>query len=163
MGPQRPHSKVGEALAQRAAQDEGRACSACVLGEYFEPESIRAILAKLGADVGAPADAPKYTAVQKERIDLLARFLHKMERRFYVSESDLAKFSTTRVPKWPRLRQLLEKHDLLTTQSVRRAGPHEPLLRLSHPPRMIRAGEDTRDQSRPEVTAFWRELLSSTR
>ena len=128
---------------------------------FFAPESVRAILAKLGADIGANVAAPRYTSVQKERIDLLARFLHKMDRRFYVSETDLEKFSTTRAEQWTKLRQLLEKHGLLTKQSVQKAGPHEPLLHLSHPPRIIRAGEDTRDQSRPDVTAFWGELLSS--
>lgn len=132
-----------------------------VKDEYFAPESVRAILAKLGADISANVAAPRYTSVQKERIDLLARFLHKMDRRFYVSETDLEKFSTTRAVQWPKLRQMLEKHRLLTKQSVRKAGPHEPLLRLSHPPRIIRAGEDTRDRSRPDVTAFWGELLSS--
>ncbi len=131
-----------------------------VKGDYFAPESVRAILAKLGADVDIALRAPRYTPAQKERIELLARFLHKMERRFYVSESDLAKFSTTRSPQWPNLRHMLEKHGLLTKQSVRRAGPHEPLLRLSHPPKIIRAGEDTRERSRPDVTAFWGDLLS---
>lgn len=128
-------------------------------GEYFDPDDMRAILAKLGVDIDKGEPAPRSTAAQKERIDLLARFLHKMDRRFYVSERDLAKFSTTRAPQWRKLRKLLEKHELLTEQAVRKAGPKEPLLRLSHPPRIIRAGEDTRDQSRPDVAAFWRDLL----
>lgn len=130
-----------------------------VKGEYFAPESIRAILARLGADVDTSVAAPRYTAAQQARIDLLARFLQKMERRFYVSEDDLAKFSTTRAAQWPELRRMLEEHGLLTKQSVRRAGPHKPLLRLSHPPKIIRAGEDTRDRSRYDVTAFWKSLL----
>lgn len=130
-------------------------------GKYFAPDSVRAILAKLGADVDTGAAAAGYTSTQRERIDLLEGFLHKMERRFYVSEDDLAKFSTTRAAQWEQLRRLLEKHALLTKQSVQKAGPHELLLRLSHPPKVIRSGEDTRDQSRPDVTAFWRELLDS--
>lgn len=128
-------------------------------GEYFDPDDMRAILAKLGVDIDKGEAAPRSTAAQKERIDLLARFLHKMDRRFYVSEHDLAKFSTTRAPQWRKLRELLEKHELLTEQVVGKAGPKEPLLRLSHPPRIIRAGEDRRDRSRPDVTAFWRDLL----
>lgn len=130
-------------------------------GECFAPDSVRAILARLGADIDPGHDQPVagYTSNQKARIDLLAKFLHKMERRFYVSKNDLEKFSTTRAPQWPVLRQLLEKHELLTEQFVRKSGPSEPLLRLSHPPRIIRAGEDTRDRSRPDVTAFWGDLL----
>lgn len=128
-------------------------------GEYFDPADMRAILAKLGVDIDESEAAPRSTAAQKERIDLLAKFLHKMDRRFYVSERDLANFSTTRAPQWRRLRKLLEKHELLTEQFVPKSGRKESLLRLSHPPRIIRAGEDTRDQSRPDVAAFWRDLL----
>lgn len=167
-----PKVAIGTTLFENASDDfmkqvHGLAVEAgdedFVKGEYFAPESMRAILAKLGADVDTSNAAMRYTSIQKERVSLLEKFLHKMERRFYVSEDDLDKFSTTRAAQWPELRRLLEEYRLLTRQSVQKSGSNRPLFRLSHSPRIIRAGEDTRDQRRPEVTAFWRELLDSDR
>lgn len=128
-------------------------------GEYFAPGDVHAILRKLGMETAAGPGPTRYTHAQLRRIRLLERFLHKMDRRFYVSEDDLDRFSTTSEPDWPTLRDLLEGHHLLIKQSVKKSGPSDKLLRLSHPPSIIRAGEDTRDQSRADVSAFWRSLL----
>lgn len=128
-------------------------------GEYFAPGDVYGILRELGMEATSESEPTRYTPAQQRRIRLLDQFLHKMGRRFYVSENDLERFSTTHRRDWPNIRRLLEEHSLLIEQSVQKSGPSDRLLRLSHPPDIIRAGEDTRDKSRQEVSAFWRSLL----
>jgi len=129
-------------------------------GDYFAPGDVHGILSKLGMESTSESKPTRYTSAQQHRIRLLNRFLHKMDRRFYVSEADLGRFSTTRDLDWQNIHELLKEHRLLIEQSVQKAGHNDKLLRLSHPPDVIRAGEDTRDKSRPELSAFWHNLLN---
>jgi len=131
-------------------------------GQHFAPEDIRAILVKLGVK-GLERDRGRgRTGAQESRIQLIDRFARKMERRFYASDDDLAGFGFTRDEDWEDIFKLLQKHELVVQEYVQKAGPREPLYRLSVPPEVLRQGENVTDMSLPsEVRAFWNEVLSA--
>ena len=108
----------------------------------------------MGVAMPVAHDEPGYTEEQKRRIALVDLFVYKMETRYHVAKGrfdDLLPDSA----EWRALRELLRKHQLVTESHK----PKGSVIRLAYPPDIIRGGEDTSDDSRPRLTAFWRELL----
>src|SRR6266516_2676087 len=135
-------------------------------GSYYAPEEIERILAKLGVRFAKqPSSEPpvraQAPAVQR-RVDLLNRFVTKMERRFYASADDIRKFPFATGPDWDVVMDLLKSHSLLEEEVIQKRGPREPLVRLAVPPAVLRRGENVSDRSVPDaVKAFWRDLVAS--
>ncbi|HXI64831.1 MAG TPA: NACHT domain-containing protein [Gemmatimonadales bacterium] len=135
-------------------------------GAYYSPEDIERILAKVGMKFAKhpsiePAAGGYAPAVQR-RVDILNRFMLKMERRFYASADDIGKFSFATGPDWEVVRGLLKSHQLLKEEFIEKRGPREPLVRLAVPPAILRRGENVSDRSVPDaVKDFWRDLVAS--
>ena len=130
---------------------------------FYAPQHIEAVLRKLGMRSEAdPLVVPvsPYSIEQRRRIRLLEAFLHKMDRRFQVSEEDLARFHFIRDADWEAVFSMLVDHGVVKKVSRRMSGPPKVLIRLAYPPDVIRKGEDTNDRRRPSLTAFWEDLLA---
>lgn len=127
----------------------------------YDPEEIADALRQLGVRQPTSEAKGKQRSVRAEkRIELVDRFLRKMERRFYASEEDIERFPFTSDREWKTVRQLLEEHHLLEEHFVDKSGPREALLRLSVPPEVVRAGQNATDAAvPPPVRAFWTDLL----
>ena len=125
----------------------------------YAPDQIRAILVRLGMQGEEGEDTQSYAAEQRERIQLLERFLLKMERRFYVAAEDFPQLGL-RGPVWDDVYRLLQEHGITREEQRQVSGPRRPLLRLGYPPDIIRRGENTEDGRRPEIQRFWSELLN---
>ena len=129
-------------------------------GQIFAPGDVAAVLAHLGAETATSAEVTAYSRPARGRIELLERFLLKMERRFHLSEDDLGRFHFTKLPAWSGVRKMLERHQLLVAELVQSSGPRKTLLRLNVPPELIRRGQDPADRGVPEaVHALWRDLV----
>ena len=130
--------------------------------ECYSPQQIEWYLQRLGMKTDRSLEAqpePQYNTGQRRRIRLIERFLLKMERRFYVSQEDLARFPFVMDEYWDVVFGLLMEHGLLKEEVKQMSGPPKRLLRLGYPPTVIRRGEDTGDASRPAITNFWRGVL----
>ena len=132
-------------------------------GRYFAPREIATVLKKLG--VSSPpeeevAEAPYPPQIQK-KIEILDRFLRKMERRYYASEEDIAGWPFTGGKVWDEVVRKLEQHSLLAWELVDKSGPREPLVKLTVPPAIVREGENLTDMAVPtDVRQFWSDLLA---
>lgn len=134
-------------------------------GKMFAPDEIARVLLAVGMKrpVEALGDASRRRSKRvQERLDVLERFLKKMERRFYASNEDIDRFPFTNLTEWREVRKLLEKHQLLEEHRLPKSGRPIPLIRLSVPPDILRRGEDPRDITTPgPVRAFWHDLLGA--
>ena len=122
--------------------------------EYYAPSEIKKFLEEMGVAVAPPPDEFGYTDAQKRRIALMDKFVYKMERRYHVATERFESLLPASA-EWGSLRDLLRKHELL--EEIPK--PKGSVIRLAYPPDIIRRGEDLTDPSRPQLTAFWVELL----
>lgn len=130
--------------------------------DFYAPQEISMLLRQMGMKQPSGPVVPaqsRYTEAQEKRVRLIERFLHKMDRRFYVSQEDLARFPFVGQGEWEFVFQLLHEHRLIREEVKQMSGRPKRLLRLTFPPSVIRRGEDMTDTSRPPITNFWRSLL----
>ena len=133
-------------------------------GHLFAPEDIAMVMASMGVKVAQPLGGKRlYSQTVQKRIELLGRFIRKMERRFYVTEEDAKSFPFARDREWGMVWDLMQDHGLLERLILPKSGPRQPLIRLSVPPDVLRKGEATNDPTVPaKVAGFWKSLLTST-
>ncbi len=126
------------------------------------PSEKVAILSRVGIKVAAAYVPRQPTAEQRELIDLLDRFLRRMERYYYVSPELEQRWGYNAVPAWKGLKALLAKHKLLVSRSLQKHGPVGALDILARTPSQIRQGlaymSDCPDE---RIAGFWDELLDS--
>ncbi len=129
----------------------------------YAPERITSILCNLGMERPSreePEEDWGYLEMQRGRIATLERFLGKMKQRFQLAKDDLERLGVTNEENWDLVYCLLERHGLLKEEMRQMSGRPKPLIRLAYPPDVIRMGEDMTDVRRPNLTAFWKELLA---
>lgn len=128
-------------------------------GRVFDPAVLLDVFRAIGVTVPDEKQEAEYSSTVRARIELLIRFLTKMQRRFYISEEDLSRFGFARTDDWNWVRDALERNGLLEAHVIPKSGPKEALLRLSLPPEIILAGASGDDRSLPaSVRALWRAL-----
>lgn len=131
-------------------------------GHYFDPDMIVRVLEVLGVESLEPGQGEVYSEAIKARIDMLDRFLRKMERRFYASYRDVERFPFAEGEAWRQVFEGLLEYGLLEEEIRAKSGPREPLLKLTVPPEIIRRGENRSDESVPSsVKVFWLNVLKS--
>lgn len=128
---------------------------------YYAPDHIAAVLRRLGMQWPEPENEGEvYDENQVRRIRLLERFLLKMERRYYVTKEDLERFPFVKEQDWDAVYELLQEHEVLREEIRQMSGRPKPLIRLTYPANVIREAEDTRDGRWPNLTSFWKKLLT---
>ena len=149
----------GIAIAEHAASSSGGEYAA---REYYAPDDVRAFLQQMGmqGDRDGIADpALRYSVDQRRRIEIVAKFLNKMERLRGVAREDITRFRFARGREWDFVYDRLEHHGLLKEEYRNRAGRRKAHIRLAYPPDVVRRGENTTDRSRPRVTSFWEDIV----
>lgn len=132
-------------------------------GSLYNPAQIVWFLGRLGADIENEGETPRYSRRIKAKVEILDRFLKKMELRYHVSKSDLKRFYFAKQPEWTEVERQLRDHQLLINESVHKSGHRPTLMRLTVLPDEIRRGENDSAGSVPDsVRAFWRSLLETT-
>jgi uncharacterized protein YjbI with pentapeptide repeats len=126
----------------------------------YDPAQVRKILEKVGSRPPA-VDIVELTPSQQKCVDILERFLKKMERNFYLGEDLEIAWGLARLPEWEEIKALLYKHSLLERKKVPRRGPKGELPVLTRTPEQIRLGQSSPSHSDSRVAAFWRDIYSS--
>jgi len=129
-------------------------------GRVYSPDEVADIFRSLGAKIAKPTAQRARSSRVERRIEIVDRFVRKMERRFYASEDDIERFPFTNDHEWKTVKEALRRNGLLEEHVLDKSGPRQPLIRLAVPPHVLRRGENIGDRSLPdEVRAFWKDLL----
>lgn len=131
-------------------------------GKVFDPSDIKKVLRTIGLVLPQHAEEGKKVDTRfQKKVELVDRFVRRMERRFYVTEADVRAFNFAKDSQWSAVWEALFAHGLLEKLIVPKAGRREPLVRLTVPPELLRRGQAINDPRVPEsVKSFWKELRS---
>ncbi|MXY07982.1 MAG: NACHT domain-containing protein, partial [Rhodothermaceae bacterium] len=119
-------------------------------GSLYNPAQIVSFLGRLGAKIKNEGKTPEYSRRIQTKVDILVRFLRKMELRYHVSKSDLKRFYFARLPGWTEVERQLRQHQLLIDETVQKSGHSLTLMRLTVLPDEIRRGENDSAGSVPD-------------
>lgn len=128
-------------------------------GKLYDSNDIRRYFELVGL-IPPQSNQPEPSGQVKKRIEILDKFLKKMEKRFRMGESEIAELSFAEDPEWKTLWKHLVNHGLIRHQIIAKSGKSEPLVRLTVLPEIIRKGQNVAGPIIHDgVASFWRDVL----
>jgi hypothetical protein len=128
----------------------------------YAPNDLLLILKQINAELPASNNIITLTAPQKRALNLLQRFLYKMNFTLYFdaeANNEVQFKSITRDTNWIHLFRILTECDILVRKILDRSGPRGYLYRLVEDPDSVLRGINS--DSTPNIEEFWKKFFST--
>jgi hypothetical protein len=130
-------------------------------GEVYAPQDVRKILERLGMPTPTPDAVPPsatYSAEAQVLIQLLQHVARAYRRTNVLYEADDHLKQVFQSPHWPRLKQLLINHGIVSEEIRGVSGPRAPRFRLRVALDDLLRGQTATDGMQGPVAELWQEL-----